>query len=40
MAYFGANDMEEAEEIREDMIKTGNLRPFDIYYKDKEKIKR
>ena len=39
MAYFGANDMEEAEEIRDDMIKTGNLRPYSIYY-NKEKIKR
>ena len=40
MAYFGANDMEEAAEIRDDMIKTGNLRSFDIYNRDKEKNKR
>lgn len=39
MAYFGANDMDEAEEIREDMIKMGNLRQYSIY-SNKEKIKR
>lgn len=35
MAYFGASDMDEALEIREELEKSGNLRPY-VLYKRKE----